>query len=393
MRSSIFHLLCCTALAALSVTAQRTATGTAVVVNGFVVGVNVTDGGEGYTLPPLVSFSGGGGTGATAVAVVSNGAVTSVTVLEAGRGYTSLPEVLFSAPTVGPFTDGLLAYFPFDGDSRDLSGNANDGVITDAAFTTDRYGDPGKALFFNGLTSQVEVPAFRAIAYYPMTYSVWFIAEEPSAPTRQMLRALIGRTKPGAPQCGAVCLMTEARQGFAQFANQFVYYTGLHVTEPAFEPAFGRWQHLAMTIDAERKVVWYENGRRVHSEDFPYPQSDALTFLIGALTDEAGWNPPPERWRGKIDQVRVYSRALSDSEVRDLFHYESPGVPAVRVIVKTVRLDFILKVGRKYQVEASSDLNAWSALGDPFVAVSSESTREVDAAESGRYFRVYEVQP
>ena len=82
----------------LSVQAQRTATATASVVNGFVVGVAVTDGGVGYPVAPTVTISGGGGIGAAAFARVVNGAVTQITVTSAGSGYTSTPAVLISDP-------------------------------------------------------------------------------------------------------------------------------------------------------------------------------------------------------------------------------------------------------------------------------------------------------
>ncbi len=80
------------------------ATATATVVNGFVISVNLTSGGCGYTNAPLVEIVGGGGTGATATAVVSNGAVTGVVITDAGIGYTNTPSVLIASP---PFTPWL----------------------------------------------------------------------------------------------------------------------------------------------------------------------------------------------------------------------------------------------------------------------------------------------
>jgi hypothetical protein len=59
----------------------RIATAVAQVVNGFVVGATVTDGGNGYTNAPAVTITGGGGTGATARATIANGAVTAITLL------------------------------------------------------------------------------------------------------------------------------------------------------------------------------------------------------------------------------------------------------------------------------------------------------------------------
>jgi hypothetical protein len=59
----------------LAAQAKRTATAIATVINGFVVAITITDGGAGYTEPPTVTVSGGGGSGAMPTALVSNGAV------------------------------------------------------------------------------------------------------------------------------------------------------------------------------------------------------------------------------------------------------------------------------------------------------------------------------
>lgn len=52
--------------------------------------------GMGYTSAPTVSFTGGGGTGAAGTAVIENGRVKSITITNGGSGYTSAPTVAFS---------------------------------------------------------------------------------------------------------------------------------------------------------------------------------------------------------------------------------------------------------------------------------------------------------
>jgi N-acetylneuraminic acid mutarotase len=76
----------------------RTATATATLTNGSVVGATITDGGCGYTNTPLVVILGGGGTGATAMAVVSNGVVVNIIITDAGTGYTSAPYIYIYSP-------------------------------------------------------------------------------------------------------------------------------------------------------------------------------------------------------------------------------------------------------------------------------------------------------
>lgn len=79
-----------------------TAAATATVAGGQVTGFIISNQGAGYTSPPTVTLSGGGGSGAVAVAVLSaTGTVVSVSVVNGGSGYTSSPTVAFSAPLLG----------------------------------------------------------------------------------------------------------------------------------------------------------------------------------------------------------------------------------------------------------------------------------------------------
>jgi len=53
-------------------------------------------GGSGFTTPPTITFSGGGGTGASATASIASGAITAITISTAGSGYTSAPAVVIT---------------------------------------------------------------------------------------------------------------------------------------------------------------------------------------------------------------------------------------------------------------------------------------------------------
>lgn len=60
--------------------------------------ITVARNGTGYSAPPAVTISGGGGTGAIAEAVISGGSVTSIDVISQGSGYTSNPKVTIAPP-------------------------------------------------------------------------------------------------------------------------------------------------------------------------------------------------------------------------------------------------------------------------------------------------------
>jgi hypothetical protein len=78
------------------------ATAIAQLVNGFVVGATITSGGNGYTNNPVITITGGGGTGAKATATQINGVVTSITINNSGSGYTSTPTISIAPPPFPP---------------------------------------------------------------------------------------------------------------------------------------------------------------------------------------------------------------------------------------------------------------------------------------------------
>ncbi|HOE35772.1 MAG: multicopper oxidase domain-containing protein [Chloroflexi bacterium] len=77
--------------------------------NGPLPGILVTAGGSGYTEPPLVTITGGGGSGAEAVAEITGDAVTAVTLTNPGQNYTSAPTISF---TGGGGTGAVAAAVP-----------------------------------------------------------------------------------------------------------------------------------------------------------------------------------------------------------------------------------------------------------------------------------------
>jgi hypothetical protein len=80
----------------------RKATAIAQMVNGFVVGATITDGGCGYANAPVILIQGGGGSGATARAVVTDGRVTGIIITDAGIGYTGVPRIVIASPPFVP---------------------------------------------------------------------------------------------------------------------------------------------------------------------------------------------------------------------------------------------------------------------------------------------------
>ena len=73
-------------------------------------------------------------------------------------------------------TNGLVGYWPFNGNANDESGNGNNGTVSGATLTTDRNGNANSAYSFSG--SNISVPITENLHNLPTrTFSCWFYAD------------------------------------------------------------------------------------------------------------------------------------------------------------------------------------------------------------------------
>lgn len=73
-------------------------------------------------------------------------------------------------------TNGLVAYFPFNGNANDASGNGHNGTVYGATLTTNRFGNPNGAYYFDGSSAYITAPFTNTVFTADFTASVWFKA-------------------------------------------------------------------------------------------------------------------------------------------------------------------------------------------------------------------------
>jgi hypothetical protein len=77
-------------------------------------------------------------------------------------------------------TNGLVGWWPFNGNANDESGNGNNGTVNGATLTTDRFGNANEAYIFGG--NNILVPLTQELVNMPMrTISVWFNSSNPQS--------------------------------------------------------------------------------------------------------------------------------------------------------------------------------------------------------------------
>jgi hypothetical protein len=96
-----------------------------------------------------------------------------------------------------------------------------------------------------------------------------------------------------------------------------------------------------------------------------------------------------------IDNVRIYNRALSSSEIQQLYYFEINPIPSslARInLQKAVKPSFSnLTVGASYQLQISGDMSTWTNQGLPFTSTNTDliSPQYWDVGDwAGLFFRL-----
>ncbi len=206
--------------------------------------------------------------------------------------------------------DGLVAYFPFNGNAKDESGTGNNGIVYGATLTRDRKGNPSSAYHFDG-DDYIEVPYDTTLdCENAVTLSLWSKSDLTSDVYRDDgMMAQIGR---GSEYSYDILFQYETRQMLARFRNHWTTTKnldgGLHSPIP-FDTS---WHFYAITFDGDSLLFYVDNDWVGSIVAFPGEISNT-PFRIGAESKSlSGF------FHGTIDEVRVYNRALSAEEIMAL---------------------------------------------------------------------------
>ena len=94
--------------------------------------------------------------------------------------------------------------------------------------------------------------------------------------------------------------------------------------------------------------------------------ADTLWIGRAATQSIGGDDPAAYVFHGVLDDIRIYNRALSGSEVQQLYEYESG--PRVNLIKAVKPSFFNLTLTTNYQLQVSGNLNNWTNQGSVFTA-------------------------
>jgi hypothetical protein len=274
-------------------------------------------------------------------------------------------------------TSGLVAYYPFNGNANDASGNGNNGTLigTDWKFATDRFGNPQSALFLNNTSSwsptlngaYVSAPRSAALDFSgDFTLSVWV---DLSTGVTNQQETLISN---GSDGFGAVDFSISPFSGnFSRNDELSCGWGGVNGINTGVAPLRNAWFQFAV-VRSGATATLFKNGTPLTNQVMTAAPVNNPMIWIGKFQPVPSGNQNTWQLLGGIDDVRIYNLALSPSEVQQL--YLSEAGPQV-TFVKAFTVDYSnLTIGSNYQLQASADMSAWTNFGTAFTATSIDYT-------------------
>jgi len=202
--------------------------------------------------------------------------------------------------------DGLVGHYRLDGDGFDSSGLFAHGEVFGAEAVSDRFGREDAAMYFCDAGDRVVVSkSGHPIGEVTATYAFWVKPELSTAAGAALSAG--GDTNVGR----SAVLLAGARACLGYAGGAVVDSDG------GCLPA-NRWSFVTV-VKTRSEVAFYFDGQL--SATVPAPggqqiQSRRLLLGLSALLDGL----PREQLCGALDDVRIYDRALTASEIADLYH-------------------------------------------------------------------------
>lgn len=213
-------------------------------------------------------------------------------------GRSSIADITIS---FNEFKNNLVQHWPFDGNANNAVSGGINAIVEGATLTTDRFGNKNSAYYFDGTGDRMDAGNAANFGTKSFTANVWVNSTQTSG-IGNILRTHTGnghgwlfRFKDGKIEIWECCTAAKGVTSDNSYAD-------------------GKWHMMTYVRDVEKMVgQLYVDGIYV-CEYKMTGIHDPLTTTLWFGTYETG-----EWYNGKMDDVRLYNRALTAEEIAAIY--------------------------------------------------------------------------
>lgn len=229
--------------------------------------------------------------------------------LDNGKKYL-IPGIKdLNAPST--INNGLVGYWPFNGNANDESGNGNDGTVNGATLITDRFGNSNKAYTFDGVNDFIDCGIFSIVGKSSRSINFWYKENAPApvagyaavswGPPTQGDRFDVGFNykKPG---CSVGAANSAITYNFISSQNNWNNYT---IVLPN------------LSNPTVKDILVFQNGVLLQQTSENYNILTGINTASGypLFFGKNSTLSAPGFINGDLDDIRIYNRALTQEEI------------------------------------------------------------------------------
>jgi len=288
-------------------------------------------------------------------------------------------EIQFKAST-------LVAYYPFNGNANDESGNGNNGTVNGATLTTDIFGNTNSAYSFNGIDNYIlcntQVGPFGNVS---RTVSFWAKTDRDPDTTSQQNTVLSYGQWPTGGGRFEILLNPKCRGLGVDVSDKYI--------TKEFDNSDNDWHFYTVVFDnsisnALSDLQFYADGTLLTSVcntngDININTLDEQVLNIGRLF----YTGQPRYFKGAIDEIKIYNKALTNTEVLTIYNTETLAVSLETINTNNFYVNNNILYFKNTQIlEEIKSVKAFNLLGKKVFETSNiESQIPITIIQKGFY--------
>ncbi len=225
--------------------------------------------------------------------------------------------------------NGLVGWWPFNGNANDESGNGNNGVVNGAILSSDRFGNSNNSYLFNGQSNFISVPHNNTFNFSNQySVSVWFkIPDYSPNPSGTHPNGLIDPSrslvcKPRSSGWADGNINIKFAPGDINFISDTLINSGsfgIASVSATTIPTLNMWHNVIVTYNGLYMKLIYDGILQdsISASGTMISTTEDLFFGKGFSTVSYNWY----RWfNGHLDDIGIWNRALTQQEITDLYN-------------------------------------------------------------------------
>ena len=212
--------------------------------------------------------------------------------------------------------NGLIGYWPFNGNANDESGNGNHGIVDGASITVDRCGKFNQAYLFNGVSSKITIKDNPILRPTSFTCAAWVYLEDDNN-----LNQILSKNA-GDGNFESVDMVIHNGNGYNLLCNiGGPDYYGTWLTTPN-KVQLNNWHLMTFIFDDLKDSIYSYIDEKLVAQSFETKSVtyDTLPWSFGSERENGEWS-----WyfKGKIDDIAIWNRPLTSSEISQVYNANS----------------------------------------------------------------------